>query len=47
MNDNATTTSQNGIRLFIAWVFVGIPLAWGLWGTLLNVVKLFTVPPPT
>lgn len=33
----ATTTLQ----LVLAWGFVGIPLAWGVFQTLLNAMKLF------
>jgi hypothetical protein len=29
------------IRLFVLWMIVGIPLAWGISKTLQNVVKLF------
>ena len=29
------------VHLFLAWGFVGIPLAWGVIGTLLNALKLF------
>ena len=28
-------------HLFLAWGFVGIPLAWGVIQTLLNALKLF------
>lgn len=31
----------NGIKLFLAWLFVGIPLAWGVVQTLLNAIKAF------
>jgi len=33
--------SGNGLKLFLAWGFVGIPLAWGVYETLLNALKLF------
>ena len=29
------------IKLTLAWVWVGIPLAWGVWVTLNNALKLF------
>jgi hypothetical protein len=31
----------NGIKLVLAWGFVGIPLVWGVVQTLLNAVKAF------
>jgi hypothetical protein len=36
-NNNGTTTLQ----LVLAWGFVGIPLVWGVFQTLLNALKLF------
>jgi hypothetical protein len=36
-NTNGTTTLQ----LVLAWGFVGIPLVWGVFQTLLNALKLF------
>ncbi|MGN6144456.1 MULTISPECIES: MFS transporter small subunit [Phyllobacteriaceae] len=36
-NSNGTTTLQ----LVLAWGFVGIPLVWGVFQTLLNALKLF------
>jgi hypothetical protein len=33
--------SGNGLKLVLAWGFVGIPLAWGVIETLLNALKLF------
>ena len=33
--------SNNGLKLLLAWGFVGIPLAWGVYETLLNALKLF------
>jgi hypothetical protein len=35
--DGATTA-----KLVLAWLWVGIPLAWGVWVTLNNALKLFT-----
>jgi hypothetical protein len=29
------------LKLVAAWLFVGIPLAWGVWVTLQNAIKLF------
>jgi len=31
----------NGIKLALAWGFVGIPLVWGVVQTLLNALKAF------
>jgi hypothetical protein len=36
-NNRATTT----LELLLAWGFVGIPLLWGIYGTLVNAMKLF------
>ena len=33
--------SSNGLKLFLAWTFVGIPLVWGVVQTLLNAIKAF------
>jgi hypothetical protein len=37
----APAASGNGTRLVLAWGFVGIPLAWGIYKTLLNALLLF------
>jgi hypothetical protein len=34
-------SSGNGVKLFIYWLVVGIPLAWGIWNTLLKLPALF------
>jgi hypothetical protein len=31
----------NGLKLFLLWGFVGIPLAWGIAQTVNNALKLF------
>jgi hypothetical protein len=39
-----TSAHQNGTpiwQLILAWVFVGIPLAWGVSQTITNALKLF------
>jgi hypothetical protein len=36
-----TQDSGNGLKLLLAWGFVGIPLAWGVIQTLINSMKLF------
>lgn len=34
-------SSGNGLKLALAWTFVGIPLTWGVVQTLLNAIKAF------
>ena len=34
-------STNNGLKLFIYWLVVGIPLAWGIWNTLLKLPALF------
>jgi hypothetical protein len=42
MTDNtAHAAANNGIKLVLAWGFVGIPLVWGVVQTLLNALKAF------
>lgn len=36
-NQNGTTA----LHLVLAWVFVGIPLVWGVIETVINALKLF------
>jgi hypothetical protein len=43
MNQPASDGS-NSIKLTLAWLWVSIPLIWGIWVTLGNVVKLFQPP---
>ena len=33
--------SGNALKLTLAWIFVGIPLAWGVVQTLVNAIKAF------
>jgi hypothetical protein len=33
--------SNNGLKLVLAWTFVGIPLVWGVVQTLVNAIKAF------
>ena len=33
--------SNNALKLFLAWLFVGIPLTWGVAQTLVNAIKAF------
>jgi hypothetical protein len=32
---------SNGVKLILAWAFVGIPLAWGVIQTAINATALF------
>jgi len=34
-------SDRNTLKLVLAWSFVGIPLAWGIYKTLANAVLLF------
>jgi len=34
-------SDANTLKLVLAWSFVGIPLAWGIYKTLANAVLLF------
>ena len=38
---NQQQGSGNGLKLVLAWAFVGIPLAWGVYQTCVNALKLF------
>jgi hypothetical protein len=35
------SAGNNGVKLILAWSFVGIPLAWGVIETCINAMKLF------
>ena len=37
----SATTTGNGLKLALAWGFVGIPLVWGVIQTLVNAIKAF------
>jgi hypothetical protein len=39
--DNRSVSPTSPLQLALAWGFVGIPLLWGIYGTLLNAMKLF------
>ncbi|MDP9121199.1 MAG: oxalate:formate antiporter [Acidobacteriota bacterium] len=30
-----------GLKLAFAWLFVGIPAAWGIWNVIVNTMALF------
>ena len=36
-----SSESGNGVKLALAWGFVGIPLVWGIIQTLVNAIKAF------
>lgn len=38
---NRTNDGTTTLQLVLAWGFVGIPLAWGVFQTLLNALQLF------
>jgi len=40
-NDRERPATRNGLKLALAWGFVGIPLVWGVVQTLLNAIKAF------
>jgi hypothetical protein len=41
MADTNPRTGTTGLQLALAWLFVGIPLTWGVVQTLINAMKLF------
>lgn len=41
MADQEHTSASMKLQLILAWGFVGIPLIWGVYQTLLNALKLF------
>jgi len=40
-NTDKSAAAGNGIKLTLAWGFVGIPLTWGVIQTVINALKLF------
>ena len=40
-NEQPRTATGYGLKLVLAWGFVGIPLAWGVIQTLVNAIKAF------
>ncbi|MGI9087422.1 MAG: MFS transporter small subunit [Chthoniobacterales bacterium] len=38
---NEPESSSSALMLLISWTVVGIPLAWGVWTTLLKLPALF------
>jgi hypothetical protein len=39
--DRENECGTTPLELTLAWGFVGIPLLWGVYGTLVNALKLF------
>ena len=40
-NSHAQDGTGSAVPVALAWIFVGIPLSWGVYQTLLNAMKLF------
>jgi hypothetical protein len=40
-SSSMTQDSSMSLKVTLAWIFVGIPLAWGVIQTLINAMKLF------
>jgi hypothetical protein len=41
MGADSKAKKSSGLSLLVAWAIVGVPLAWGVYNTLLNSMKLF------
>jgi len=41
MGADSNAKKSSGLSLLVAWTIVGVPLAWGVYNTLLNSMKLF------
>ena len=41
MASNDQISGANLVPVVLAWAFVGIPLLWGIYGTLINALMLF------
>ena len=41
INQASPLPTETRVKLVLAWVFVGVPLCWGVYQTLLNAMKLF------
>jgi hypothetical protein len=41
MTEANDVSAQNKIKLVLAWIFVSVPLIWGVSETLSNAMKLF------
>jgi hypothetical protein len=41
MDADSNPKKSSGFILLLAWTIVGLPLAWGVYNTLMNSMKLF------
>ncbi|MGA3037002.1 MAG: hypothetical protein ABSE64_05905 [Vulcanimicrobiaceae bacterium] len=41
LEERSGAASNNTVMLYLAWLWVGIPLAWGVADTIKNATKLF------
>jgi hypothetical protein len=41
-----TKTKSSSALILLAWLFVGLPLGWGVYNTVRNSMKLFQKPAP-
>jgi hypothetical protein len=41
MSADSNAEKSTRLRLLVAWAIVGVPLAWGVYYTVLNSMKLF------
>jgi hypothetical protein len=39
---NEASDPANPLKLAVAWLFVGVPLAWGVWQVVVKTLDLFT-----
>jgi hypothetical protein len=42
MSDANATDSAAPLKLALSWLFVGVPLAWGVWQVVVKTADLFT-----
>jgi hypothetical protein len=47
MSENMNAKKSSAATILLAWVLVGAPLAWGVYNTLLNSMRLFQAPATT
>ncbi|HTS34908.1 MAG TPA: hypothetical protein VMH04_04490 [Candidatus Solibacter sp.] len=40
------SSKSSAVVILLAWIFVGIPLSWGIYNTVRNSMKLFQNPTP-
>jgi hypothetical protein len=43
----AAEKKSSPVLILLAWAFVGLPLSWGVYNTVLNSMKLFQAQPAT